>query len=293
MGSGTLANDVVAGQLSLENQSGLILCNGEFGRRLTEHATRWGLSFDAIQATWGEPFDYHAIRDRLAGSPRTRWLWAVHCETSTGVLNDLSELRSICAGRNLKLCLDAISSIGIAPVDMEGVYLASGVSGKGLASFPGLSMVFYHHPIAPSPDRLPRYLDLGFYAASQGVPFTQSSNLLHALHAALRRIEKTRFDRLVQDTAWLRNALREAGFDVLAQEGHSAPAVVTLRLQPPLNSTSLGQALADSGYLLSFGSEYLLQRNWLQICLMGEYSRETLIDLLKELDALRQENRGP
>ena len=28
-------------------------------------------------------------------------------------------------------------------------------------------MVFYHHEIAPAPDRLPRYLDLGYYAQEQ------------------------------------------------------------------------------------------------------------------------------
>ena len=292
LGSGTLANDVIAGQLSLENRPGLIVCNGEFGRRLIEHATRWGFCFDTIQVKWGEAFDYHIIRDRLDRSPQTGWLWAVHCETSTGVLNDLSELKSICAERKLKLCLDAISSIGITPVDLEGVYLASAVSGKGLASFPGLSMVFYHHAIIPSPNRLPRYLDLGFYAASQGVPFTQSSNLLQALYAALKRIERKRFDRVHQDTFWLRATLREAGFDVLAEERHSAPAVITLRLQPFLNSRSLGQELDQSGYLLSFGSEYLLQRNWVQICLMGEYSRESLVGLLRELVALRGCSEG-
>ncbi|HYG36324.1 MAG TPA: GNAT family N-acyltransferase [Clostridia bacterium] len=37
LGSGTLANDVVAGQLSLESNSGIILSNGEFGQRLIDH----------------------------------------------------------------------------------------------------------------------------------------------------------------------------------------------------------------------------------------------------------------
>src|SRR5438105_4765238 len=36
LGSGTLANDVIAAQLSLENKRGLILSNGEFGERLID-----------------------------------------------------------------------------------------------------------------------------------------------------------------------------------------------------------------------------------------------------------------
>ncbi len=50
MGSGTLANDTIAGQLSLMPGNGLILSNGEFGDRLIDHATRFGLSFDADAA---------------------------------------------------------------------------------------------------------------------------------------------------------------------------------------------------------------------------------------------------
>ena len=59
----------------------------------------------------------------------------------------------MCAGRGVKLCLDGISAIGTLPVDLSGVYLASCSSGKGLRAYPGVSMVFYHHEIAPAPDR--------------------------------------------------------------------------------------------------------------------------------------------
>src|SRR5712672_2696989 len=48
LGSGTLANDVIAGQLSLEAGRGVVLSNGEFGERLLDHARRFGLNFDAL-----------------------------------------------------------------------------------------------------------------------------------------------------------------------------------------------------------------------------------------------------
>ena len=61
---------------------------------------------------------------------------------------------------------------------------ASGISGKGLRGYPGLSLVFHDAHVAAAPDRLPRYLDLGFYVEKNGVPFTLCSNLLYALKAA-------------------------------------------------------------------------------------------------------------
>jgi aspartate aminotransferase-like enzyme len=291
VGSGTLANDVVAGQLSLLRQPGLVLSNGEFGRRLADHASRWGLNTINLAVEWGQPFDPAAIRRQVTENRDLGWLWAVHCETSTGVLNDLDMLRRICAIRRLKLCLDCISSIGLTPVDLRGVYLASGVSGKGLGAFPGLSFVFYHHAPEPAPSALPRYLDLGYYVACAGVPFTISSNLLHALQTALERMNSRRFQRLAQDSAWLRAELRKARLHVLASESDAAPGVVTIALPPSIDSRRAADRLARAGYLLSFGSEYLVARNWIQVCLMGEYTRASLYGLLSELGKLNSSTR--
>jgi aspartate aminotransferase-like enzyme/GNAT superfamily N-acetyltransferase len=286
VGSGTLANDVIGGQLAVSGKSGLIISNGEFGDRLIDHATRFRLSFKTHQVAWGEPFDLCAVERQVEQAAELDWVWAVHCETSTGVLNDLDGLRGICDRHNLKLCLDCISSIGTTPVSLHGVYLASGVSGKGLAAFPGLSMVFYHHQPRSAPGVLPRYLDLGYYAACEGVPFTHSSNLLWALLTALRRWDDKRFDELVGVAAWLRHELRQMDLQVLAPEAHASPAVVTIVLPPHISSRTVGKQLQRSGYLLSYGSEYLLQRNWIQICLMGEFTRDNIVGLLGELRRL-------
>lgn len=291
LGSGSLANDAIAAQLSLQRGRGLILSNGEFGNRLLDHASRLGLSFEGLLADWGQPFERDAITQMLDRHPDIAWLWAVHCETSTGVLNDLAMLKEICAARSLRLCLDGISSIGTVSVDLQGVYLASGVSGKGLGAFPGLAMVFYHHEIAPAKS-LPRYLDLGLYAATNGVPFTHSSNLLHALRAALDRFtERPPFTELAETSAWLRSRLRAAGFHLVAPDAHASPAVITIALPKEIHSESLGRRLEQAGYLLSYKSDYLLQRNWVQICLMGEYPRDALVPLLEMLQGFSYSDR--
>jgi aspartate aminotransferase-like enzyme/predicted N-acetyltransferase YhbS len=287
LGSGTLANDVVAGQLSLEPGPGAVLSNGEFGRRLVDHARRFQLPFNALELPWGEVFDRDRLMRFLDAHPGTRWLWTTACETSTGVLNDLALLKDLCGARGIKLCLDCISAIGAAPVDLAGVYLASGVSGKALGAFPGLSMVFYHHEVKAQPQRLPRYLDLGFAAGQNGIPFTQSSNLLAALRVALDRFSSARpFTEAAELSTWLRPRLRELGFQILAPDDHAAPAVVTLMLPPTQNALDFGDRLQQAGFLVSYQSDYLRCRNWLQICLMGECSRSALVGVLTELRRL-------
>jgi aspartate aminotransferase-like enzyme len=284
-GSGTLGNDVIAAQLSLErSRRGLILSNGEFGERLVDHARRMGLDFSCVRRPWGEAFDAAEIEGAIVEDPTIGWVWAVHCETSTGVLNDLEMLKGICGERGIRLCLDCISSIGTTPVDLAGVHLASGVSGKGLRAFPGLCMVFHDVVIAPAPDRLPRYLDLGSYV-DKGVPFTVCSNLVCALKTAVEQVQPAaRFAEIAEHAARVRVGLTRLGLTVVANEAQASPAVVTIALpRPKMCALRVGDALADRGLLLSYRSDYLLARNWLQICLMGQYTAQTIQRMLAGL----------
>ncbi|MFO1475488.1 MAG: aminotransferase class V-fold PLP-dependent enzyme [Verrucomicrobiota bacterium] len=283
MGSGTLANDVIGAQISLEGARGLVLSNGEFGSRLIDQARRFRLDFEPVEFEWGQALDLKAARKAMElHSPK--WVWCTHCETSTSVLNDIESLKALCAEFNAKLCLDCISSLGTLPLDLTGVYMASGSSGKGLRSYPGVSMVFHHQPVAPMPEHLPRYLDLGYYAEQQGVPFTFSSNLLHALHAAIKHVDwDRRFSGLVELSGFLRQELSGMGFELVGAGAVASPAVVTIALPPDMKSAAVGDSLQESGYLVSCNSAYLRGKNWIQVCLMGECTSEKVVSLLNAM----------
>lgn len=290
LGSGSLANDAVAAQLARLDAPGVVLVNGEFGERLADHARRWRLDARIARREWGEAFGREDVERALDQTPRPAWLWAVHCETSTSVLTDLDMLRAACRTRGIGLCLDAISSLGTLPVDLRGIAFATAAANKGLGSVPGLALVFHRDPVDPAPDRLPRYLDLGLYAADDGVPFTHSSPLLAALRAALSRFERPAavFDATAADGAWLRASLRARGLDLVGRDDHGSPAVITIRLPDALSSEAVGEAMEAAGYRLGFRSGYLLRRNWLQVCLMGAYRRDCLAGLVDTLDQARR-----
>ncbi len=283
VGSGTLANDVVAAQISRLNAPGVIVAAGEFGERLLDHASRMGLAYTGVHHTWGEPLDYDRIETALASCPNG-WLWTVHCETSTGALSNLPRLKSMCRQQNARLVLDCISSIAATPVDLRGVWLASCASGKGFSAYPGLGIVLSDQKPAPDPT-LPRYLDLGLHcggADDGAVPFTLSSNLLAALDAGLQRQTPELLAQIEADGRWLRRQLRDAGFTLVAAEDESIGAVTTIALdesgpnQPGIDSEQMGRALESLGFHTSYASGYLRERNWLQVCLMGEVHRDQL-----------------
>jgi aspartate aminotransferase-like enzyme len=146
-------------------------------------------------------------------------------------------------------------------------------------------MVFYQHDAVPQSDSLPRYIDLGYYASQQGVPFTFSSNLLHALHAAVKRIDwDKRFAEIAELSTWLREQLIEMGFQLIGTQTRTAAAVVTIALPPEMDSVKIGALMQETGYLLSCNSDYLKRKNWIQICLMGECQREKVVSLLNALN---------
>ncbi len=285
MGPGTLANDAVAGQLSLLGRKGLVLVSGEFGRRLVKNANGAKLFFHTLEIPEGQTFDRGRIERELDAHPDIGWVWGTHCETSTGVLNDLGTYKQVCAGRGLKLCMDCISSIGTVPVDLDGVYLATGTSGKGLASISGLGLVFHNHDIQPAPDDLPCALDLGLYQQQAGIPFTIQSNLVYALLAALQSHDWTR--RYGDIRLWsksIRRKLAEINAPILAPDACAMPSVVTIVLPPVHSSVAIGDRLKEHGVLVSYRSNYLMERNWIQACMMGAEHKpaEKFVRLLKK-----------
>lgn len=276
LGSGTLANDVVAAQIALLDAPGVIVSNGEFGERLIDHAVRMQIPHVVVRAPWGQPLDYTAV-DRAVLSTGARWLWAVHGETSTGVVNDLTALTTIAQNAGAKLALDVISSLGTVELSLRHVWLASAVSGKALSAFPGIAIVFHDGQVHSASRRIPRYLDLGLAVEQQGVPFTQSSNLLDALGTSLAEINwPARFQRVAHDGTWLRRAMESRGWRLLAPPEHASLAVHTLIPPAGASARAIGEQLRAAGWLISFESGYLRERNWLQVCLMGHYTPASL-----------------
>jgi aspartate aminotransferase-like enzyme/ribosomal protein S18 acetylase RimI-like enzyme len=275
VGTGTLANDAIAAQIHHRGQAGLVLANGEFGERLVAHAQSWKLRHQVVQQGWGEPFEWDEL-PRLARQMRPAWIWAVLSETSTGMDNSIARLRELCNRAGADLCLDAVSAVGLMPVDLSGVWLASAVSGKALAAYSGLATVFHDGRLA-SAGVLPRYLDLAAYERADGVPYSHSSNLVAALDCALASTSwANKFRRISTVDRDLRTRLRAHGLAPLVPDEVSTPGIVTLAVSLGTSSRQIALALMADGVALAFESAYLQRRNSLQICLMGEFDAATV-----------------
>jgi aspartate aminotransferase-like enzyme len=295
-GSGTLANDLVAANLhaAFGTAKGLVLANGEFGERLLRQAQKAGLAFQTLRWGWGCPWNFAEVEERLHQKPA--WIWAVHLETSTGVLNDLPRLTALAKSADIPVAADCVSSLGAVPTcfspsgDAPALFLASGVSGKSLGSFAGLALAF------ASVDALDRLrgsalcptFNLVESVGAEGPLSTISSPLVLALSEALRQYFATTADRLARFAhhrnlgRWVRRRIREAGLEVLAPENSAAPTISTF----PLPSHAFPRQCLRAGFQIAHESEYLRSRAWGQIATMGHLDRSTLQPLFEALPSL-------
>ncbi len=288
-GAGTLANDAVAANLKaiFGDRQGLILSNGEFGERIANQALSAGLGFRQLKFSWGAPWTLAAIEDALDRRPA--WIWAVHLETSTGVLNDMESLLRLAADAKSAVALDCVSSLGATPIvdEAESLLLASGVSGKSLGSYAGLGFVYLssecrrllaNKVLCPSFDLLRMHQTCG--------PLTTvPSSLLFALARALEdnygspEALASRFKEYTTLGEQARRALREAGLDPLAAEAIAAPNITTFTLP----TSAFPEQCLEAGYQIAYESPYLKDRGWGQIATMGSITAASLAPLFERL----------
>jgi len=299
-GSGTLANETIAATLAAElpagsevsraGPRGLILVNGEFGQRLARQVTRFGLKPRILSWNWGSPWNLAEVEAALAEEPSGSWVWGVHLESSTGVLNDLAGLVRRARPRGIRVCMDCISSLGAVPVDLRDVFLASGATGKSLGSYAGIAVVFADGQALPrtEPTRLPSYFDVAAALATEGPRYTFPSPVLRALQAALApyatpESAAARYEQYAALGMYVRRRLRELGLPPLAEEEVAAPVVTTF--VPPGNESApdFVARCRSWGFAIGGQSSYLAERRFVQVATMGAVSRQDFIPFFDHL----------
>lgn len=297
-GSGTLGNEAVAATLAAEQRQagitgprGVMLINGEFGERLARQATRFGLHPRVLAWPWGESWDLDRVDAALAEEREGSWVWGVHQESSTGVLNDLPGLVCVARRWGMRVCVDCISSLGAVPLDLRQVYLATGATGKSLGSYAGAALIFADGQALARIDRkqVPSYFDVAAALDSEGPCYTFPSPTLLALEAAMQeyataeRAQAT-FARYHELGVFVRTQLRRLGIETLADDDAACPVVTTFSPPGRESSVAFVARCRGWGYAIGGESQYLAQRRLVQIATMGAIIRERFEGLFDHLE---------
>lgn len=281
-GTGTSGMEATLVNLLRPGERALVGVHGYFGRRLVDIARRCGADVTAVEAEWGRPLDVAALR-RAAGGRAHALVCVVHAETSTGVLQDLRPLRALADELGALLLVDAVTSLGCVPLEVDGwgVDAVYSCSQKGLSCTPGLAPVSFSErarekALADGPVRS-FYLDaellMGYWGGPRGYHHTASSNLYYALHEAARlALEEglePRWERHARLGRALVQGLEAMGLEPLVRPEHRLPQLTAVRIPDGVDDGRVRKRLLERyGLEIGGGLGPLKGRLW-RIGLMG------------------------
>jgi alanine-glyoxylate transaminase/serine-glyoxylate transaminase/serine-pyruvate transaminase len=140
VGSGSCAIDACLGSAFSTGEKVLIGYNGFFGERLKAIAEGYGLRPVLIAAEWGKPLKPEEFEAAIQANPDTVGVCVVHLETSTTIINPVEEIGQIVRKHGLCYFVDAVSSLGGLPFEMDNwnIDLCASASQKCLGAPPGI-----------------------------------------------------------------------------------------------------------------------------------------------------------
>ena len=141
--SGTGAMEATLVSAIGDNDKVLILTNGAYGLRMESICKSYGLEYD-IAFGFGDFPEPAKVRKALEMGSFTH-LAMIHHETSTGMMNPLEGIADVCQELGVKLIIDAMSSYGAYPIDLQKTpidYIFSS-SNKCIHGMAGLSFVVF------------------------------------------------------------------------------------------------------------------------------------------------------
>ncbi|MCP4363765.1 MAG: alanine--glyoxylate aminotransferase family protein [Planctomycetes bacterium] len=216
--SGTGGMEACVANLLSKGDIALVIRGGKFGERWAELCEAYGVKTTCIDTEYGHAVRPEVIETALKGNKRFKAVFLTHCETSTGVLNDLETIAGIVKDHPALLVVDAVTTVGVSPFLMDKWQVDVAVTGsqKGFMMPPGLSFVAVRPPAwdAVKTADLPRYY-WDFRAMDNALkkettPFTPAISLIVALKTALDMIKKDGLENSWKQHARLAHATREA-----------------------------------------------------------------------------------
>jgi len=197
-GTGSSGMETCVANLVEPGDAVLVGVNGVFGTRMAEVARRCGAEVTEVAGTWGRAFTPDALREGAAGRSY-KLLCIVHAETSTGVLQDMTEMRALADELGALLLADCVTSLGGLEVELDawGVDAAYSGTQKCLSCPPGLAPISFSSRAqdvlaARSTPVQSWYLDLtligNYWGSERAYHHTAPINMLYGLHEALRLV---------------------------------------------------------------------------------------------------------
>jgi 2-aminoethylphosphonate-pyruvate transaminase len=264
-GSGTFAVEAMLTSFIPHDGKVLLLVNGAYGQRAKKICEIAGRGIAVHETPEDTPPDLAAIDSLLKDDVAITHVFAVQCETTSGILNPIAEIAELTARHGKRLLIDAMSAFGALPLDAKRVIFdaVAASSNKCIEGVPGLGFVVCRKPaleqtkdnattlVLDLHDQWANFVKTGQYR------FTPPIHVIVAFHQALVEFDAEggvvgRGRRYAENCQILVGGMRAMGFETLLPDNLQAPIIVTFRMPVDKNFAfqTFYDKLKNRGYII-------------------------------------------
>src|SRR6266567_381348 len=229
---------------------------------LLQHAR---IAHEVLRTPEDTPGDPAALDALLARDKAITHVAAVHCETTTGILNDIEAIGRVAKKHGRVYVVDAMSSFGALPIDFaaSGIdYLISSAN-KCIEGVPGFSFVFCKRAALMACEGFARNLSMNLLDQFKGFEkngqfrYTPPTHAILAFDQALRELDleggvAARGARYRRNHETLLAGMKRLGFRSYLPPTVQSP-IITSFLYPPdprFDFPEFYRRVADKGFIL-------------------------------------------
>ncbi|MEK7287801.1 MAG: 2-aminoethylphosphonate--pyruvate transaminase [Elusimicrobiota bacterium] len=243
-GSGTFAVEAVLSSVIPAQGKLLVIANGAYGTRMAQIAKTLKISTQILEFAETDKPSLPQVNAALWQDRGITHVGLIHCETTSGIINPVEEIGALAAKAGKIFIVDAMSSFGAMPLDMEKNhihYLVSSAN-KCIEGVPGFAFVLARRECLEAASGLARSVSLDLSAQAKELDrsgqfrFTPPTHALAAFGQALRELEeeggiKGRQARYRSNYETLVQGMRALGFRELLPESNQG-YIITSFLYP-------------------------------------------------------------
>ncbi|MCG7507986.1 2-aminoethylphosphonate--pyruvate transaminase [Mesorhizobium retamae] len=239
-GSGSFCVEAMLGSFVPKDGKVLVLANGAYGLRAAQTMQYLGRAFTLIDKGDYLPPRGDEVGAALDADPAITHVLAIHCETSSGILNPVAEISEATYARGRKLLIDSMSAFGAIPLEVGKIRYEAMVSSanKCIEGVPGFGFVIARKSELEKAKGNSHSLSLDIHAQWAAMEktgqwrFTPPTHVVAAFLEALRMHEAeggvaARGARYMRNRNVMVEGMRQLGFETLLSDRWLSPIIVT------------------------------------------------------------------
>lgn len=309
-GSGTFAVEAMITSFVPKTGKLLVVINGAYGQRAKKIAEIAGRAVATYETPEDTPPDLARLEAMLVADPAITHVFAVHCETTSGILNPIADLAALVKKQGCRLLVDSMSAFGAIEIDARNVYYdaLAASSNKCLEGVPGLGFVVCRNTALAECKGNATTLVLDLFDQAEGFAktgqyrFTPPIHVIVALGKAIEEHAEEggvagRGKRYRENAKVLIDGMRAMGFQTLLPNDLQAPIIVTFHMptDPKFVFQNFYDGLKDRGYVI-YPGKLTVADSFRMGCigrLYPDQMRGALAAVREVLDEMRVTNGGP